>query len=66
MEDKLEVTEDTLEELSILQNKIRVVLECIIDDAPNARDQTLTGIATDYLGEMGKMIQAMLMNVEFG
>ena len=61
MEDQLTVTEDALEELGILREKIKIVLECIIDDAPNARDQTLTYIATDYLGEMGKMIQAMHM-----
>jgi len=66
MEDKLEITEDTLEELSILRHKIEVVLDCIIVGDAEARDQTLTSIATNYLGEMGKMIQAMLMNVEFG
>ena len=58
MGDKLAVTEDELTELSILREKIEVVLECIIGDA-NAREQTLTYIANDYLGEMGKMIRAM-------
>ena len=61
MEDKLTVTEDELDELSILQNKIRVVLDCIIVGDAEARDQTLTYIANDYLGEMSKRIQAMLM-----
>ena len=58
MEDKLVITEDTLDELSILRQKIEVVLDCAIDDA-NAHGQTLTSIANDYLGEMGRMIQAM-------
>ena len=61
MEDQLMVTEDELNELSILQNKIRIVLDCIIVGDAEARDQTLTSIADDYLGEMGIMIQAMLM-----
>jgi len=58
MEDKLTVTEDALNELGILRQKIEVVIDCLIDDA-NAREQTLAYIATDYLGEMRKMIQAM-------
>ena len=62
MEDQLTVTEDELNELSILQNKISVVLDCTITGDVEAREQqTLTCIADDYLGEMGKMIQAMLM-----
>ena len=52
------VTEDALEELSCLREKVAVVLSCIIDDL-NAREQTLTYIASDYLGEMGEVIQAM-------
>ena len=60
MKDNPTITEDALEELGILRHKIEVVLDCIIGDA-EARDQTLTSIANDYLGEMGKMIQAMLM-----
>ena len=60
MEDKLAITEDELTELSILRSKIEAVLGCIIPDV-NAREQTLTYIATDYLGEMGKRIQAMHM-----
>ena len=59
MEDKLVVTEDAIEELSCLREKIKIVLECVIEDAPNARDQTLTYIATDYLSAMGQTIQAM-------
>ena len=59
MEDKLVITEDALTELSILRGKIKVVLACVIEDAPNARDQTLTYIATDYLSAMGQTIQAM-------
>ena len=53
------ITEDELNELSILRRKIEVVLDCTIDDA-NARAQTLTCIANDYLATMGEMIQAML------
>ena len=45
--------------LSILRQKIKVVLDYTIDDA-NARAQTLTYIANDYLFTMGEMIQAML------
>ena len=59
MEDKLVITEDALTELSCLREKIEVVLDCIIDDAPNARDQTLTYIATDYLSAMRETIQTM-------
>ena len=62
MGDKLVATEDALTELSILRQKIEVVLACIIDDAPNARDQTLTYIASDYLSAMGETIQAMQEN----
>ena len=50
--------EDALTELSILREKIEVVLSCVIGNA-NAHDQTLTAIANDYLAEMGEMIQAM-------
>ena len=50
--------EDTLTELSILRSKVAAVLDCIVDNA-NAREQTLTCIASDYLTEMDKMIQAM-------
>ena len=53
------ITEDALTELSIIRGKIKVVLDCIIDDA-NAHDQTLTYIASDYLTTMGEMIQTML------
>jgi len=53
------ITEDALNELSIIRRKIEVVLDCTIDDA-NARAQTLTYIANDYLVMMGEMIQAML------
>jgi len=53
------ITEDDLNELSIMRRKIEVVLDCTIDDA-NARNQTLTYIANDYLATMGEMIQAML------
>jgi len=53
------ITEDDLNELNILRRKIEVVLDCTIDDA-NARNQTLTYIATDYLITMGEMLQVML------
>ena len=53
------LTEDALNELSIIRKKIEVVLDCTIDDA-DARAQTLTYIANDYLVTMGEMIQAML------
>jgi len=58
MSDKLIITEEALNDLSILREKIKVVLDCIIYDA-GAREQTLAYIATDYLGEMKKTIQAM-------
>ena len=60
MEDTWTVTEDALTELSILREKIEVVLDCLIGDA-RAREQTLTYIATDYLGEMGKVLRTMHM-----
>jgi hypothetical protein len=53
------ITEAALTELSIMREKIKVVLDCIIDDT-NAREQTLTYIASDYLVTMGEMIQSML------
>jgi len=53
------ITEDALNELSIIRRKIEVVLDCTIEDA-NARAQTLTYIANDYLVTMGEMIRAML------
>jgi len=52
------VTEDEFMELSILRKKIEAVLDCIVGGA-NTHDQTLTNIANDYLGEMGKMMQAV-------
>ena len=52
------ITEDMLTELSILRKNIEVVLDCTIEDS-NARVQTLTCIANDYLIKMGEMIQAM-------
>jgi len=58
MKDNPTIPEDALTELSILRDKIAVVLNCIIGNA-NAHDQTLLYIANDYLDEMGKMIQAM-------
>ena len=58
MDDTLAITEDALTELSILQQKIDVVLHCVIDEA-DARSQTLTYIATDYLAAMGKQLRAM-------
>ena len=58
MGDNLAITEDALTELSIMRKKIEAVLDCIIGDA-NAHDQTLIYVACDYLGEMGKMIQAV-------
>ena len=53
------ITEDALNELSIIRQKIEVVLDCVIGNA-NAHDQTLTYIANDYLITMGEKIQAML------
>ena len=52
------VTEDEITELSCLREKAAVVLSCIIDEL-NAREQTLTYIANDYLSAMGEMLQAM-------
>ena len=52
------IIEDMLAELSILRNNVEVVLDYTIEDS-NARVQTLTGIANDYLIKMGEMIQAM-------
>jgi len=60
MDDNLTITEDALNDLGILREKIKVVLDCAIDDA-NAREQTLIHIATDYLGEMKTMMQRMFM-----
>ena len=55
------ITEDALTELSILRQKIEVVLDCIIGGA-NTHDQTLTYIAGDYLSAMGETIRAMQEN----
>ena len=52
------ITEDALTDLSVLRQKIEVVLNCVIDDT-DMRNQTLTYIATDYLAEMGKQLRAM-------
>jgi len=52
------VTEDAFTELSCLVEKAKVALDCMIDDM-NAREQTLTYIASDYLAAMDEMIQAM-------
>jgi len=52
------ITEDVLTELSILRENIEVVLDCTIEGS-DARVQTLTYIANDYLIKMGEMIQAM-------
>ena len=52
------ITEESLTELSILREKIEVVLDCVIDDT-DARNQTLTYIATDYLAAMKTQLQAM-------
>ncbi|MCL2301178.1 MAG: hypothetical protein FWC27_13635 [Firmicutes bacterium] len=60
MADNPAATEATLTELSILRQKIAVLLACIIDDA-NVREQTLAYIADDYLGTMGNMLHAMQM-----
>ena len=61
MESK-QITEDELIEISYLREKVAVVLSCIIDDL-NAREQTLTYIASDYLSTMGEMIEAMQKNL---
>ena len=53
------ITEDDLNQLSILRRKIEIVLDCTIDDT-NARAQTLINIANDYLITMGEMLQVML------
>ena len=52
------ITEDALTDLSILRKKVEVVLDCVIDEA-DARNQTLTYIATDYLAMMGSQLRAM-------
>ena len=53
------ITEDDLNQLSILRRKIEIALDCTIDDT-NARAQTLIDIANDYLATMGEMLRAML------
>jgi len=58
MDDNLTITEDTLTDLGILREKIAVVLDCVIDET-DARNQTLTYIATDYLAAMGTQLRAM-------
>jgi len=58
MDDNLTITEDALTELGILRQKIKVVLDCVIDET-DARNQTLTYIATDYLDTMGTMLQVV-------
>jgi len=62
MDDNLTITEDALTELSILREKIKVVLDCVIDEA-DARNQTLTYIATDYLAKMGSQLRTMQENL---
>jgi len=52
------LTEDTLTELSIMREKMEVVLDCIIDNA-NAREQILSYIAVDYLANMREILRAM-------
>ena len=56
------ITEETLTDLSILREKIKVALDCIVDNA-NAREQVLAYIAGDYLGTMREMIQSMEVSV---
>ena len=58
MDDNLTITEDALTDLSILRKKIAVVLDCVIDET-DARNQTLTYIATDYLAMMGTQLRTM-------
>ena len=58
------ITEDTLTELSIIREKMEVVLDCIIDNA-NAREQILSYIAVDYLAHMREMIRAMQEKIMF-
>ena len=50
---------DTLEALSMLQESIRVTLDCIIDYTQCPKVQTLAYIANDYASELNKTIQAM-------
>ena len=58
------VPEEAFVELSILQEKAAVALDCIIcDDGTCARGQTLSYIAGDYLSEMRETIQAMQKNM---
>ena len=52
------ITEETLTELSIIREKIEIVLNCIIENT-NAREQTLSYIAVDYLARLREMIRAI-------
>ena len=52
------LTEDTLTELSIIREKMEVVLDCIIENA-SAREQILSYIVSDYLAKMREMLRAM-------
>ena len=53
------ITEDEFTELSILRDKATTALELAIEHAECARVQTLAYIASDYLLELNKTIQAM-------
>ena len=52
-------TEDALTELSCLQEKAEVALDCILEDSRGRRTQVLADIASDYLVTMREMLQAM-------
>jgi len=46
-------------ELGVLLEKTGAVLDCITEDIDCSRDKTLSFIASDYIAEMDKTIQAM-------
>ena len=50
-------------ELGVLLEKAGAVLECITEDLNCSRDKTLSFIASEYIAEMGAVIQAMQKNI---
>ena len=52
------ITEDALTELSCLQEKAEVALDCILEDSRGRRTQVLADIARDYLVTMREMLEA--------
>ena len=52
-------TEDALEELSCLQEKAEVALDCVLEDSRGRRTLVLADIASDYLVTMREILQAI-------